>query len=198
VLRTTVLSIGCAVLLFAGGCSRDYDQGTMTDQERSAAASIKGVDDSQQFVQKAAIDNMAEIQLGQLASKRAESPDVKRFAQQMVDDHTRALDELTTAASRGGVQVARDLDEKHRDIHQRLSTLQGKEFDREYIKSMVEAHESAVEMLDGRSGILNRGTDAAPISGTSKLDNEVNQWAAKTLPTVRTHLEKAKELRDQL
>jgi len=56
--------------------------------------------DAQKFFEKAAIANMAEIKLGQLATQRAESADVKQFGQMMVDEHTKALDQLKQAARR--------------------------------------------------------------------------------------------------
>jgi putative membrane protein len=171
-------------LLMAGACNRDYDAGSVADR----TAGAESVD--QQFVQKAAIDNLAEIQLGRLATQRAENAAVKTFAEQMVDDHTKALDALTTAAGQSGTQVTRELDDKHRELHQRLSSLQGAEFDREYMKAMVEAHEEAAGMLEDRA-------ERAPGSAGATVESpegRVNQWAADTLPVVQTHLQQAKQI----
>jgi len=196
VLRKVILSMGCATLLMTGACNRDYDRGMASDSAPAGSASDLDAR-GQDFVQKAAVANIAEVELGQLATQRAEHADVKRFARMMVDDHSKALDELTTAASQGGVQVTRTLDEKHREIHQRLSSLQGKEFDREYMKVMVEGHEEAAALLEHRAERA-ASNPAATTSGGTTLNTDVDQWAAKTLPQIRSHLEQAKQIRERL
>jgi len=103
--------------------------------------------DTGKFVEKAAIANMAEIQLGQLAAERAQSAEVKEFAQMMVDEHTKALDELKQAAAAANATVPTALDEKHQKTQAKLSSLNGDAFDREYMKAMVKAHKDAANLL---------------------------------------------------
>ena len=81
--------------------------------------------DLQQFVEKATVANMAEIQLGQLAVKQAQDPQVKQFAQMMVDEHTKALEQLRTAASSQGLQVASALDSKHQKLQRQALEASG-------------------------------------------------------------------------
>jgi putative membrane protein len=188
VLRKAIVSTACVTLLMAGACNRDYDAGSVADR----TAGAESVD--QQFVQKAAADNIGEIQLGRLATQRAESPSVKQFAERVVDDHTKALDALTTAAGQSGTQVTRELDDKHREIHERLSRLQGAAFDREYMKTMVQAHEDAVNMLEDRAERAPRAAGTA----VESPEGRVNQWAADTLPVVQTHLQQAKQISGRL
>ena len=52
------------------------------------------------FVMDAAVGGMAEVELGKLAAEKATNPEVKQFGQRMVDDHTKANDELKD----GGIQ----------------------------------------------------------------------------------------------
>lgn len=111
--------------------------------------------DLQKFVEKAAISNMAEIQLGQLAQQKAQNPEVKQFAQMMVDEHTKAQTELQQAASAAGVAVPSSLDEKHQKINDKLSNLNGADFDRQYVKVMVDAHNDARKLLEKRAGKSN-------------------------------------------
>jgi putative membrane protein len=99
----------------------------MSEADRAREA----MSDTQKFVEKAAIANMAEIQLGQLAETRAQSPDVKAFAQMMVTDHTKALDELKQSAGPATIPTA--LDKKHQKLHDKLSKLSGAEFDKKYM-----------------------------------------------------------------
>ena len=129
----------------------------------------RGDGNDQDFLKKAAIANLAEIELGRLASQKAQNPEVKQFAQMMVDGHTKALDELKQLAQRSaGAQLPTALDEKHQELQQRLSGLSGEEFDREYMEAMVDAHEAVEDMLEDRVGddAIASGTTAGT-SGTS-------------------------------
>jgi putative membrane protein len=60
---------------------------------------------STEFIKKAAAGGMAEVQLGNLAQERASSDDVKSFAKRMVDDHTKANDDLKQVAQKKGVTL---------------------------------------------------------------------------------------------
>ena len=155
-----------------------------------------GMQGAQGFVQQAAIGNMAEIQLGQLASQRAQSSEVKQFAQKMIQSHTKALSELKSVANNANASVPAELDDKHRDLHQRLSGLQGAEFDREYMKVMVDAHEDMADLLEGRADNAGASPGASSPSNAQSAggDAALNQWAAKTLPEVRQHLQEAQQL----
>jgi putative membrane protein len=144
--------------------------------------------------------NMAEIKLGELASTRAQSADVKAFARMMVQDHTKAGDEFKTVISKHNVTPPAELDDDHRDTIERLSKLQAQEFDREYIKAMVDKHEKTLDHLEER--LDKEGDDANPRYMPKKNDNafemQLNQFAAKTAPVVQRHLEQAKQLDQKL
>lgn len=101
--------------------------------------------DEKKFVEQMLMANLAEIELGRLASERASSPEVKSFAQAMVTDHTQANEDLAPIAQRLGVQQPTELDAKHQRLSERLSKLQAQEFDREYIKAMVDAHQEVAK-----------------------------------------------------
>jgi len=126
---------------------------------------------------------MIEIDLGRLAQQKAASPDVKAFGEMLVRDHTKALDALKQAAAQQNLQVPAMVNEKHRELRDRLSMLTGSEFDRAYINAMVDAHEATVKKLEDRK---DAGVDA------------LQQFASTILPTVQQHLEQAKQIRDKL
>jgi putative membrane protein len=151
--------------------------------------------DEHRFVPQAAMANMAEIQLGHLAVKKAQDPRVRKFGQMMVDEHVKAQKDLADAASGVGIQWPKQLDASHKQIHQRLSRLSKEQFDREYMKTMIDGHRDVEKMLAARSG-------APPLdaqkSADSALAAQVNQWALKTLPTVRAHLSEAEQLYGEL
>jgi putative membrane protein len=85
----------------------------------------------QSFVHMASSGGLAEVQLGQLATERAASPEVKQFGQRMVTDHTKANQELAAIAQKKNMPVAAELDPKHRTMADKLAKLQGAAFDRD-------------------------------------------------------------------
>jgi predicted outer membrane protein len=157
------------------------------------------------------VAGLTEVQLGKLAAERAASPEVKAFGQMMVRDHSRAGDELAKIATQLKVEQPKQPDEKHRELIDRLSKLQGAEFDREYMTAMVQGHEGVLSTVKTRVG--NRVTSNQPAAGskpsaaapeatgTSGADSgeaALDKWAAKVLPTVQQHLERARAVSEKL
>ena len=134
------------------------------------------------FWTEAAVSSMAEVALSNVALQKAQNDAVKQFAQRMVDDHTKANQELMTAAQAKGVTVPTALpDKRQRDV----TDLQGEtadKFDREYMKQMVDDHEKAVKLFQRQA---ERGTDA-----------EAKAFAASKLPVLQEHLTMARSLHD--
>jgi putative membrane protein len=133
-----------------------------------------------QFVKKAAQGGMAEVELGQLATEKAASPEVKQFGQRMVDDHTKANDQLKQVASEEGVTVPDKLDAKDAATKARLEKLSGKAFDRAYMHDMV---------LDHTKDVSEFRMEAKNAS-----DPAVKNFAKETLPTLESHLKEAKSI----
>jgi len=198
--RVNLLGIACATALtVACGGNRDEarnETATVTQSEERAEAT--GADDVRGFVERAAIAGMAEVQLGQMAIERATNPEVKQFAQMMVKEHTAAGQELESAVA-GQIALPTALDEKHRDLAERLGQLSGAEFDREYMKAMVDGHQDVRDLLDNRADEPG-ATGTAGTTGTDEKPTElaVNGWAARTLPTVRQHLQMAEQIAERV
>jgi putative membrane protein len=153
------------------------------------------------FVEDMAIGGMAEVELGQMAMERGASPEVKRFGDMMVKDHSKAGDELKQVAIQHSVPMPAGLDQKHQDLKTTLSNLRGAEFDREYMKAMVDGHEDVVDRLQTRADEDRFGDDKGEVKAErsdNPLEGALNQWAAKALPTVRHHLDEAKRINDGL
>ncbi len=93
------------------------------------------------FVSEALEGGEAEVQLGQLAEQKAQSNDVKQFAQKMVDDHTQMADKLfKPVAQQLGVSVPKGPSKKDKKEIAKLEGLSGQDFDRAYIAIMVKDH----------------------------------------------------------
>jgi putative membrane protein len=143
---------------------------------------ILGQEDAD-FEDKTAASNQFEIQSSQAALQQSQNPAVKRFAQEMIRDHTRMGDEFTRIAKRTGRDVSTDLGA---DMQSRLSALQngGQGFEKAYVDAQVQAHEEAIALFEkeakgGRSTALRR-------------------FAQSHLATLRHHLKMAQDLQKSM
>jgi len=146
-------------------------------QQSGAKTTMAAAD--QTFVKNVAMDGMAEVEIGKLASDKASSDQVKQFAQRMVTDHQKANDELKSIAQSKNITLPTDLGPKHKSLQAKLEKLSGEAFDRAYMNEMVMDHRKAVSTFRTESN--------------SGKDPEIKQWAAKTLPTLEEHLKQAQD-----
>jgi len=132
------------------------------------------------FIEKAAGGGMFEVQAGQLATTRAKSPDVKSYAGMLVDQHTKANDELTQLANAKGVELPAAPPRKMRREIDQLGKKNGDAFDKEFLKTAVKDHKDDIKDFEKASKDLK--------------DPEVKAWATKTLPVLKEHLAQAQKL----
>jgi len=145
--------------------------------------------DEQDFVSRLAMSNMAAIQLAHLATGKAQDADVQKLAKSALDGRLKAQKQLADAASGAGVRWPTKLDEKYRQVHERLSKLSNQNFDREFMKVTIEQDRDFERTLVARA---NEGSNGAPLAAN------VNQWAAKTLPDIQAHLKEAEQVSGRL
>jgi putative membrane protein len=157
--------------------SRGATTGSGASSSSSGKSDLARAD--RKFMEEAAQHGMAEVQLGQLASQKAQSPEVKQFGQKMVDDHSKANDQLKSLASSKNVQLPTDLDRAHKRDYDRLSKLNGADFDREFMKNMVSDHKKDVS--DFRK------------EAKSAKDNDLKSFASTTTPVLEQHLQMAQQ-----
>jgi putative membrane protein len=169
------------------------------EQEHGSSA------DARHFAQQAGTAGLTEVTLGKLAQERAQSAPVKAFADMMVRDHSKSGAELKQIVSRYNVDMPTTLDAEHQQLFDRLKALKGAEFEREYMKAMVDGHKKVKSLIASRVENTAAHRDAHGATGTSgtaaadtKLDAGVNQWAASSLPRVSHHLEQAESISAQL
>jgi len=136
--------------------------------------------DDATFVKMAASDGMHEVELGKIAQAQAKNDDVKKFAEQMVKDHTKANEELKTAAKSANVALPEKIDEKHQKHIDMFKNYKGTNFDQDYMKHMVTDHTEAVALFTQAS--------------KEAKNKEIKDFATKTLPVIQGHLEMAKKL----
>jgi len=132
------------------------------------------------FVEKAARGGLAEVELGQLAVQKASSQEVKEFAQRMVDDHTKANEQLKQVAAQEHIDLPQQPNAKDKATKARLEKLSGERFDKAYMNDMVKDHQKDVAEFERESK-------------TTK-DPAVKSFAEQTLPTLRDHLKEAQKI----
>jgi putative membrane protein len=132
------------------------------------------------FAETAARMGMAEVQLATNVSNRAQTQEVRSFAQRMIVDHNRSNQELTTLGARKGIDPPADLDPKHKELDTRLATLTGPQLDRTYMQAMVDDHAAAAAEFES--------------AATQVADPDLKAWAAKTLPVLHDHHRMAQDI----
>jgi len=212
----TVLALTSTALL-AQQQPRDkpYDQdkgvpGTETQTQTGKAGQLSRGDEK--FIKDACRGGKMEVQMGNLGVQRAQNPQVKEFAQGLIDDHTKANSELkqlamskgltvsesdsiaegtdTTDADRTRVRERGETDQDAKGGHKehtglkKLEALSGADFDREFVRMAVKDHEKDISEFEKASQKVE--------------DSEVKAFAAKTLPTLREHLQQAKSLQSEI
>lgn len=176
----------------------------------AGAADIRDAD--REFVREITAANTAELTMAKLALQRASNANVKKFAQMMVDDHTRAGEKLQSIVSQHHLGM-REAGEAEKNPAQELGERRGADFDRAYAEAMVDAHQDLVDQLEARIDKDNlakwKEGHANPATGkkakgeamtvvAEKSDNAVtsalNMWAAETYPVAFAHLQAAKDM----
>lgn len=142
---------------------------------------------AQDFVNAAGQASLVEIRTSEMALEKATSPDVKAFAQKMIDDHKAASEKLKAAASASALAAPPEtLDDFHmRRINDLVETDGDEDFDADYMALQVDAHNDALKLFEDYS------RDSATIS-------QIKMFADETLPTLNTHKTEAETVRDKV
>ncbi|MGV3460947.1 MAG: DUF4142 domain-containing protein [Flavobacterium sp.] len=140
-------------------------------------------DDSEYFVFAATMD-MKEVELGKLAQTKSANTEVKAYAKMLEEMHSKALADLKTTAAAKNISIPEAMPEKGQEAYADLNDKSGVDFDKAYIDKMIDGHEKAIEKMEKAS--------------EKAADADIRTWAANMLPTLRTHLDKAKAIKETL
>lgn len=157
------------------------DSSGMTQSNPGTQSTVD--DKTHNFMNEAAMGGMAEVEFGKLAQEKAMNPRVKNFGEMMVRDHTGVNNDLKSIAQQKNVTLPADLG-KHKDHYDDLSKKNGADFDKAYIKMMVDDHKDDIEAFEK---IAQNGTDP-----------DLKTFASQKLPTLRMHLDSAKAIQKSL
>jgi len=176
-LKPMMISTALALALVAGGAMAQNSTPAGTSSATHTANKAGG---DAMFVRKASAAGAAEVALGKLGQSQGQSDQVKQFGAQMVKDHTAANDELSSIASEKGLTVATDSSAKDAAAAKAIGAKQGAAFDAAFSKKMLTDHKQAVALFTKEAD--------------SGKDSDLKAFAAKTLPTLKHHLEMAQSL----
>src|SRR4051812_35048280 len=145
-LPLVVASISALILV---GCARHSSQSSSmgaagpvsSSQSGSSSSSSYLGDTDQSFLKEAAQGGMAEVQMGRLAAQKAQSQAVRQLGQKLVQDHSKANQELKLLASQKSVTLPSDIGTENETAISHLKGLEGTEFDQAFIKHAVEDHQ---------------------------------------------------------
>jgi putative membrane protein len=133
--------------------------------------------DDKEFVSKAGMAGLAEMQMANLALQKTSNADVKAFAQRVITDHSKSNAELAEFATTKGLALPTELAAESKAGFDHLESLNGAEFDKAYMQHMVEDHQKAVALFQNASA--------------NATDPDLKAWAGRTLPTLQAHLQLA-------
>ncbi|MDQ3535374.1 MAG: DUF4142 domain-containing protein [Bacteroidota bacterium] len=179
-----------SALLFMYSCDNNPNSNRQDSAEvaeernEERLADRDNLKEDSEFVVEAAGSSMMEIELGQLAVQKANSQEVKNFAQKMVDDHSRANEKLKQIAQRKNIALPNGIPNDHRKHIDDLREKSGREFDKEYMDLMVSEHKDDVSKFEDAADDLN--------------DNEIKSFAQETLPKLRQHREEAEQIHERI
>jgi putative membrane protein len=143
------------------------------------------------FLPEAIQFGLAEVELGRLGTQKASNPEVKRFAEHMVADHTASNEKLAALAEKHKLEPEGtkgtpplEPDEQAAAKMREISGLSNAAFDQAFMRQMIEGHEKSVELFDREA--------------KEGKDPEVRGFATEALPALREHLAMARRIASQV
>lgn len=187
-----ILTLASLVLMLACDTRRESDSDTNDNEDSKEVAEEandekfddKSMENDADFVANTVAANYGEIKFAGLATQRSANPEVKKAAAMMVEDHTKALNELKTLAQSKAITVPVEEDDEARRKTERFSDEAGKDFDKKWCNEMIDRHDESIRKFENR---MEKTEDA-----------ELKAWISKTLPVLRNHRDHLKMVHDKI
>jgi putative membrane protein len=168
-LSATLAAVGAFVLMSGTALAQNDSMSGKGTMNKSMMNNM-----DKKFVMEAAMGGMMEVELGKLAAEKGMSDEVKQFGQHMVDDHSKANEDLMQVAASKGITLPTALDAKHMAMRDKMASLSGAAFDKAYKQEMLKDHRKDVADFQKES--------------MKAMDADVKAFATRTLPTLKEHL----------
>jgi putative membrane protein len=182
-IRSAAAILAAALLTGTVGAASATEIATLRLAQNAVPAAGDTMTDAS-FAQLAAASGLAEVEMGRMVMERGSNADVRRFGQQMVEEHTAANTKLSEAAASLAITLPSQPTPADQATIAQLAKLDGTELDRAYIEAQVKAHTHMISLL--RWQIASGETPA------------LKSFAGQTLPIVTRHLEMAEALKQSL
>ena len=153
-----------------------------SDNTRDNAGAITTAE--QEFVTQAAQGDRAEVDLANLALQKSNNPDVRQFAQRMIDDHTQNQEQVNSLASKLSITPPSEVSAEQKENRDGLQSLSGEQFDRAYARLMLHDHRKDVNEFK-REHQLAKNSD-------------LKQYVDQTLPVLEEHAQLAAQLNSKV
>lgn len=186
--KTTLVTLIAGALLFGFGCNQKSEP--VEEAQEVNEQAVEGTpqedtqDDLSEFMTEAASSGMMEVELGKLAQEKGRHADVKSFGQMMVNHHGKANEELKALAAKKNMMLPDSMGRDHMNHLTELREKTGADFDKAYMNLMVEEHQDDLEEFEEAARDLQ--------------DPDAKAFASKTVPTLKQHHQRAKQIKDVL
>ncbi|MGH8726635.1 MAG: DUF4142 domain-containing protein [Burkholderiales bacterium] len=166
-----------SVLLFAGGLICGAAVAAEKDAESAQTVGKQG------WIKQAAQGGLAEVEMGKLAAQKARNPEVKKYGQRMVEDHGKVNDQLMRIAAEKGVTPPSQPAPKQMAKKKELMAASEAEFDKKYMQAQVRDHQEMIALFE---------------QGAKSKDRKLQEFAKKTLPNLKEHLQMARNIQSKI
>lgn len=175
-MKTTILAVALAGALASTALAQSVG-------EKTGVNSALGITPkTEDFIKEAATSDMVEIEAAKVAQQKGDA-DEKKFAEQMITDHTKTSSELKgLVPSDLTTAIPTSLDDSSQKKLDKLRDAKPDDFASDYDPMQVSAHKDAVSLFERYA----QGGDNA----------KLKDWAGKTLPALQHHLQMAEQMND--
>ena len=132
------------------------------------------------FVTRAAVTNLMEVELGNMAQAKSSNPQIKTYAAQLIADHRAAQAQLKAPAAQAKLAMPGEIDVERQQVRDQLAALDGRAFDAKFVEVMASSHDEAVTLFEAASK-------------SPELTKELRQYASTMLPKLQAHAQAAHE-----
>jgi len=142
------------------------------------------------FLKDSAQDGLAEINYAKLALEKSQDPNVRKFAERMITDHTKLIDDMKPLSAKLGVKPYSGPAIVDHVKYDELKLKSGISFDRAYVETMVKGHNATLQkFIDEENKTTNPEVKAAVAKGeavirqhTEMIDNIAHMGGIQTPP----------------
>jgi putative membrane protein len=185
IVKYSFMCLALAGLMALPGYARSWSQSSQNQSSNTGKASgwsakktgEMGKMSPQEFISKAAQDDMAEVRVAQLAQQKSSNPQVKQLAEKLMSDHEKNDQAVKQLAQKENVQLPTSLNAEHQAMVDRLQKLNGAQFDRAFLHMQVRDHEKDIRQFRQEAA--------------NSQNPDIKQYAQQTLPKLEEHLHMA-------